>query len=478
VKQRFISLAALLGAVIGLSLTVSSCREDAIIKSSLTPAVDNIHTFGLGTDYGTDTMRELTMLTGTVFQDSVVTSTRNTGFPIFHALGFMEDPFAGKTNASIYAQFVPTAVKTELNGTLDSLVLVLPYAGFTWGDTVSTTSQTIKVFAINGSFSKDTTYYSYSQVGTEATPIGTATIITGPSNTGIGAIQDSLTVGIKNPKKKVAHLRITLNKNWAQNTFIPKLKADSTYPDFTTAFPGLYLANTDTNGSMPKALPYFRLNGGSDIYSSAAILAYMDGNDSIPVLFPYLETYGAHFNRIRRNRAGYGAETLLDTTKPQSYVAMQNAPGLTIDLKLPYIQNLPKNVIINKAEITFVVATAPGQTPEADARFFLPLRLYPQGINSSGGQYTIADRYPINDGTLNFIDGTASTATRNGKTVTVYRLNIPREVQQAIVAGSSGLHLRIGGTVNFPAAYRFVAGSRDNPDPTYRPSINIIYSKQ
>lgn len=477
-KQRFLSLAALLGAVTVVGLTLSSCREDAIIKSSLTPAIDNIHTFGLGPDFnnGTDTLKELTMLTSTVYQDSVVTSTRNTGFPIFHALGFMEDPFAGKTYASIYAQFVPTAVKTELTGTLDSLVLILPYAGFTWGDTMSTSTQTIKVFAINDAFSADSTYYSYSRLGTGATAIGTATLVTGPSNT--GAIQDSLTVGIKNPKKQVAHLRITLDKNWAQSTFIPILKADSTYPDFTKAFPGLYLVNTDTMGSRPKALPYFRLNGGSDIYGSASILAYMDGNDSIPVQFPYQETYGAHFNRITRDRTGYALNTLLDTTKPQSYVAMQNAPGVAIDLKLPYIQNLPKNVIINKAEITFTVATAPGQTPEMDARFFPPARIYPQGINSSGGQYTIADRYPINDGTLNFMDGTSSTVTRNGKTLTVYRLNIPREVQQAIVAGSSGLHLRIGGTVNFPAAYRLVAGSRDNPDPTYRPTINIIYSKQ
>jgi hypothetical protein len=459
-----------------LGLTLSSCREDTIIKSNLTPAIDNIHTFGIGPDFDNGKNDTITMLTSTVYQDSVLTSSRNTGFPIFHALGFMEDPFAGKTNASIYAQFVPTAVKTDLTGTLDSLVLVLPYAGFTWGDTTSTSTQTIKVFAINEAFSADSSYYSYSSRSTNSTAIGTATLVTGPSNQ--GTIQDSLTVGIKNPKKQVAHLRITLDKNWAKNTFIPLLKADSTYPDFTKAFPGLYLANTDTTGVSPKALPYFRLNGGSNVYGSAAILAYVDGNDSIPVQFPYIETYGAHFNRIRRNRSGYAIESLLDTTKVQQFVAMQNAPGTTIDLKLPYIQSLPKNVIINKAEITFTIATAPGQTAEQDARFFLPARLYPQGINSSGGQYTIADRYPVNDGTLNFIDGTSSTFTRNGKIVTVYRLNIPREVQQAIVAGSSGLHLRIGGTVNFPAAYRLVAGSRDNTDPTYRPTINIIYSKQ
>ncbi len=448
-------------------LTLGSCKEDTIIKSSLTPAVDNIHTFGIGPDFnnGSDT---ITMLTSTVFQDSVITSTRGNGFPIYHALGYTKDPFAGTTAASIYMQFVPTTANLTLAQTPDSLVLILPYAGFTWGDTSVQQTHNIKVYTINEGFSKDSTFYSYSSKSTDATLAGTATLVTGKYNT--GGVQDSVAVG-KNARFKAApHLRIRLTDAF-RDRFKALLAADSTYPAFVTQFPGLYIMAD--SGMSAASLPYFRLNGGAEVYGSASLLAYTPGNDSTPIQFPYLETYAAHFNRIRRNYTGYPIAGLLSGGTQQT-VAMQNAPGAAIDLQLPFIQSLPRNVIINKAEIAFV------QVPTVydDAKFFPPARIYAQGINSTGGQYTIADRYPINDQSLNFIDGTPSAATKGGTAVTVYRLNIPREVQQAIVAGSSGLHLRIGGTVNFPAAYRVVLGSRGNSNVIYRPTINIIYSKQ
>jgi hypothetical protein len=457
-----------------MALALNGCREDAIIKSSLTPSVDNIHTFGIGADFnnGTDTV---TMLTSTVMQDSLITSKRNLGVAIYHALGYMVDPFAGKTTAGIYAQFVPTVTGVTLTGTLDSLVLVLPYSGFTWGDTTITTTHAIKVFAINESFHKDTTFYNYSSRATDATVVGTATLSTG--RTGMGNIQDSVATGA-NKINRAPHLRVKLTDAAFISKFQAALAYDSSYTAFTAQLPGLCIM-ADSTALPARTLPYFRLNGGGNIYSSAAILAYSNGNDTA-VQFPYLENYAAHFNRIRRNYVGYSIAGLVNTGTSQQYLAMQNAPGATIDLQLPYIQGLPRNVIINKAEISFTAVTAPSPAPSPaeDAKFFPPARLYPQGINTSGGQYTIADRYPVNDATLDFIDGTAWSTTRNSTAVTAYRLNIPRELQQAIVAGSSGLHLQIGGTINFPAAYRLVVAGPQHPIAAYRPRINIIYSKQ
>jgi hypothetical protein len=158
---------------------------------------------------------------------------------------------------------------------------------------------------------------------------------------------------------------------------------------------------------------------------------------------------------------------------------MQNAPGVVLDVNLPYIQhlfkNLPNGALINKAELVFTQIEDPAYE---NRKYFGPLRLYPQGINSSGGRYTIADRYPVTDATLDFIDGSPRQVVRGGNTLTEYRINIPREVQKAIVQRSNGLHLHLGGTVNFPGAYRLIVGGRGNTNPLYRPSINIIYSKQ
>lgn len=478
-KQRFPSLAAVCFAALAMALSFSSCREDSIINSSLTPAVDNIHTFGIGPDFnnGTDTV---TILTKTVFQDSVVTSSRNNGFPIYHALGFMEDPFAGRTFAGIYSQFTPTATGTTISTTPDSVVLVLPFSGFVWGDTTTQQAHTIKVYAISEGFSKDSSFYNYNRKATAAQVIGTGTVVTGHSNgnSGSGFIQDS--VKLSNGQSYTPHLRIKLDANWVANSFIPAVAYDSSYAAFTTQFPGLFIAETDTTmgmGAAPKSLPYFRLNGTSDIYGSAAILVYANGSDTA-TQFPYNETYCAHFNRITRNYTGYPIASLLSSSNSSETVAMQNGPGAAIDFVLPDIkglaQKLPAGAIINKAEIAFVQVN----TGYQDQTFFPPLRLYPQGVNASNGIYTIADRYPVNDASLNFMDGMASSGTRGGNPVTLYRINFPRELQQAIVAGVGSLHLRIGGTVNFPAAYRVVLGGRANANANYRPTLNIIYSKQ
>ena len=450
----------------------SGCHEDTIIKSSLTPAIDNIHTFGIGPDFnnGTDTV---TIHTRTVYADSIITSTRNAGNPIYHALGWVQDPFAGNTAASIYLQFSPPYAGFTVGNftTLDSLVLVLPYATFTWGDTTMQHTQALNVFRISAPFSKDTTFYNFSSLPTDV-QVGTGSVTTGMLGTGV--IGDSTMVrGIN----RTPHLRIPLNasgfSDYFQNTVLTHVDS---IPGFTTAFPGLVIAPDSTGAGY--ALPYFIINNSGGTYGSASILAYMHDPNNPTVdtayQFPYSEANAAHFNRITRNYNGYPAATLFASAARDAAVTlMQNGPGAAIDVLLPHTKSLPQNVIINQAELTFTRI----DTLSSD-RFFGPLRLYPQGVNSSNGIYTIADRYPIQDATLNFIDGTPRLVSRGGVQVTEYRVNIPRELQRAIVQGSDGLHLRIGGTVNFPAAYRTLVGGSGNGNPVLRPSINIIYSKQ
>jgi hypothetical protein len=480
VKQRFLPFTVALCAAVSTILT--GCREDAIIKSSLTPAVDNIHTFGIGPDFNnnTDTLTAITMLTGTAFEDSLITSSRGGGIPIVHALGHVNDPFAGTTTASIFMQVVPTAAgfKLPANTTIDELVLVLPYAGFTWGDTATTRTRQVNVYQIQERFDKDSIFYNFSSRAVQPAIIGSGTLATGPTNS--GAVQDSVSVF---GKKQAPHLRISLTPAFKAE-FEDAVKSDSTFDAFTERLPGFCISLADTNAH-DEALPYFRLNGGVELYSAASIVAYAHtngGTDTLIYQFPYDERYAAHFNRITRKYSA-AATSLQDTATVQELVAMQNGPGLTIDVRMPHIQDLfkslnIKNAIINKAELVFTQVEDPTMSAQ---KFFGPLRLYPQGINAGGGRYTIADRY-LGTGTpfeaLDFIDGTPRTVVKDGKTVTEYRINIPREVQKAIVQGSQGLHLRIGGTINFPAAYRLILGGRGNANPAYRPSINIIYSKQ
>lgn len=58
--------------------------------------------------------------------------------------------------------------------------------------------------------------------------------------------------------------------------------------------------------------------------------------------------------------------------------------------------------------------------------------------------------------------------------ITQYRINIPREVQRAIVNKTDTLHLRINGTTRLPGAYRLVLGGKGS---AYQAALNITYSK-
>jgi hypothetical protein len=484
VKSRPARIAAGFVAAITALFTLGSCNENAIIRSSVTPAVDNITTFGIGPDYGNDSV---TMYVRTVFQDSINTSLRTAGYPVYHGLGWITDPFAGTASAGIYMQVVPTITGFKLGATeiLDSLVLVLPYAGFTWGDTASTNNTTVRAYAINGTFSKDSNFYNYNRLSTAATQLGAATIVTG--RTGTGVIQDSTTIrqvvgGVTQNVKKQSHLRIRIQDTSAfAPAFRTALANDSSYASFTSLLPGFFIV-PDTNGP-GMAIPYFRLNGSANLYDVGALVAYThvpERTDSaIANQFVYNLDQAAHFNRITRNYSGTPANSLIgNPDMVQQTVLMQNGPGASVDVVIPYARFLPKNVLIVKAELKLTQVPAIGET-----QFFGPNRLYPEGVNSAGARYTIADRYAYSQGgtqydASGFLDGNVTMAMINGMQVREYRINFPRELQRAILQGSDNLHLRITGTANYPAAYRILLGGKGQSNPAFKPALNIIYSKQ
>lgn len=445
----------------------SSCKEDTIISASVTPSVDNIHTFGIGRDFGLDT---ISLATATVYDDSAVTSLNTV--PAFSPIGWLSgtsngDPYSGNTAGSLYMQVIPPFTGLSLTDDPDSGFIILPYSGFIWGDTMQPSTQTYRAYRISEPFSKDSLYYSFFKKNTESEVIGVGSFHingTGPR------LVDSVSV---NGKKVTPHLRIELSQS-----FLRQLRsllngiADSSYAAFINAFRGFYIV-PDSSAPRPW-LPYFRLDpAGSSIYSQSGVVLYKhlaSGSDTT-YAFPLNPNYAAHFTRITRN---YVSTEALNTFQPGSdKLLLQNAPGAAIDVKIP-IAGLPKGVVINKCELVIT------ELPEAVSPYFSrPPRILPVGIDESGARFTILDRFPTNTvEALNFIDGSAREEKVGATTYTRYHINFPRELQRSIVQGKSSLHLRIGGTATFPAAYRLVAGSRIHPDQQYRMTLNIVYSKQ
>ena len=449
-------LPAIAAAIALSAFLFSSCKEDTIISASVTPAIDNIHTFTMDLD---------SLVTSTVYDDSALTSLNTT--PAFAPLGWLNgDVYSGNTAASLYMQVIPPAALLSLADDPDSGFIILPYGGFTWGDTTNPSVQTYRAYAINESFSKDSLYYSFFKKSTDQTVIGSGALnITGHA----GAQVDS--VSVKNVKV-TPHLRIELT-----HSFLHYLRSvlngstDSTFASFVTAFPGFYIV--PDSSSNQRSLPYFRLDPiASGLYSQASMVLYKHA-DTVTYSFPLNPAYAAHFTRITRNYASPLAQQLFNPLPADAgtKLLLQNAPGASIDVRIPSLSKIPKNVIINKCELVITdLADAPGDVP-----YSRPPRILPVGVDSTGTRYTILDRFPTTTTeALDFIDG----SPRTEGAYTRYHINFPRELQRAIVQGKSTLHLRIGGTATYPAAYRLLAGGGRHSDPQYRMALHIVYSKQ
>jgi len=439
---------------------MAACRENTIINTGVNPSADNINTFETG-----DT---LTILTRTVFDDSTITSSSNTGYYIIHGLGHANDPFAGKTNAAIYFQVVPPATSFNLGegGVIDSAVLVLPYAGTSWGDTTATApAQSYRVYQIGETLSKDSIYYSSQQ---KAVDYGR---FYGSKSVQVAALKDSVKVW---DTMRTPHLRIPMNSAFVSD-FQSALTADSTVAAFLSAFKGFYLSADSTTGGT--TIPYYRIDGDAKLYNRASVVLYYHNNagDSLTANFAFDASSAAHYNAIRRNYSGAPANALFSSTfSAQPLLMLQNSPGAVIEVKIPSLSNLPKDILVNKAALVITaIDTAQSNT------FYGPNRIVPFAMDSTGSIFNVADRISLSgsDDGFNFIDGSRKQFTVAGMTVSRYVINIPAEVQKVISGARSEFYLRIKGTATLPAAYRLLAAG-----PGYggavRMQLQIVYSKQ
>jgi len=463
-KIATISLAALVLLV--------SCKENTVIRKDVVPAVDNIRVFG------TDT---LTLLTKTVREDSIATSAYSSGFPVFVGAGAITgDPVFGKTRAGFYFQVRPpqdnyTFDKSKYQ--IDSAVIILPYSGFSFGDTTSTAiTQTFRAYRLTEKIYFDSIYYANTpKKSMESTPFATASISLA---TIFRSFYDSTTVaGVK----RAPHLRLRINDALTNELINNTGGANYTNTAaFLEYFKGIYI-ETDYTGN---TIPYFALTG-SDIYTKANILMYYHTinsggaiTDTLTTSYPFdpASTSGAKtafFSTVSHDYSGTPAEVLFNSTAASDNTFMiQNLPGAALDIRIPNVKNLPL-CIVNKAELVIT------QVPSPLDNIFAHLgRIYPKVIDENGQSQIIADRLPLSSSSpLIFIDGYVRLASVNGSIVNQYVLNFPRELQNAIVNKRKELRLRINGTQSFIGAYRLVGAGSTYSQPAYKIKLNVVYTK-
>lgn len=481
-KQYIKTSLAIYIAGLLITFSQSGCKEHTVISSSFAPGIGNINM----------STQVFPVIAQTQYYDSVTTSTAETN--IYMGLGVLQDPLVGKTNAGIYFQVIPGIKNTIYsNYVIDSAFIILPYSGFTYGDNSSlTAAQDYAVYPItDNTFSLTSSnlpnyYYPSSSLQTGSL------YFTASAN--IYNLIDSFNVGGTNYHPH-ARLRIP-NGNKILTDLMHADSMTSDYPSYTTYYPGIYIEATDTSSrNKSVALPYFQLDGsGSDNYSDANVLMYTHipglssvlGGDSIVQLTFYFSTqYCAHYNKITRVYNNTGLAYFNSAPGPNQQVLLQNGPGAVIDIKIPGIRSLLQVdpvkhdtivPIINQAQLIFTVSQS--VTPYAP-----PNATYPYRDSTVAGYdilSEVADRYPVTSTSpLAFIDGNkdSTTNTLSGQKNYVYHINVPRELQQALVERLDTLHLRINGSTDYFGAFRAIIAGGSYSDTTLRMKFNVVYSR-
>jgi hypothetical protein len=463
---------AVLPIMLSVLVMLSSCKENTVFRTDIVPAVDNISVFG------TDT---LTLLTKSVYEDTLITSAYSSGYPVYAGAGAItSDPFFGKTVSSFYFQVRPPQDNYSFDQTkyqIDSAVLILPYSGFSFGDTTASAGyQHFRAYRMTEAISADSTYYASTPAkNIEATPFASTTV----SLFDIVRSQydSTLVAGVK----RAPHLRMRINdalmNELINNTGTTKYTNTAA---FLAYFNGIYI-ETDNTGN---TIPYFRLDG-SDNFTRANILMYYHTinsggaiTDTLSVAYPFdpASTSGAKtafFSRIRRDYTGTAAQAMFNSpASTDNPVILQNLPGAAIEIVIPNIKNLPIS-IVNKAELLVTQIASP-----MDAVFSMPTRIYPKVIDENGRPQVIADRLPLTSAyPLVLIDGVVRNVNMGGLIVNQYVVNFPRELQNAIVNRKKELRLRLNGTQNYLGAYRLVAAGSSYSQPSYKMKLNVVYTK-
>ncbi len=455
------------------AVAYTGCKESTLINSKISPANDSIGVYS----------RNLPCVTHTYFDDSISTSATFPGVPVYVGVGVFTDPFFGSFNASAYFQVIPSVNGFYFTSadTVDSAVMVLPYSGFTWGDSTNESlTQTYQVFYMSDSMGDISTasYYPSTQK-----VIDTKNPLSAPFTFNVYHLLDSFLISGKDH----AGLRVKLNLTNLMNKLTPALTNYNaggvpTEQLFITYFNGICVRAADTRQTTT-SMPYFQLDG-SDPYSEAGILVYYHQavGDTTYAQFLYDNSYCTHYNGIVNSYGHASVNGLYQSTKANDdVVALQNQPGAGIDLKIGGIRSLPAGVIA-KAEVQLTLL--PNYNNVA---YFGPQKVFATGIASAtyptgqglvaGEKYNLADRYPIYSlSPFNVLDGYPHTGVVPGG-LTTYTIDIPRELMQAIAQKSDTIHLRINGTQDFYGAYHMVAAGGNYADSNYRAKLKVVYSQ-
>lgn len=412
------------------SAGISSCKKDLDSIGSGLIGVRN----GFQTDF--DTTLDLTAYT--VKMDTVKTNNFSS-----YALGKMQDPYMGTTQADLIFQYdLPSNSFTwEGASKLDSVVLQLRFKDLDaqYGDPNQV--HTLKVYQLDESLSVDSSYYSNRVFQKKANEVG--------SWTGKFNLTDTLNLKLGSQTFVLPpHIRIKMNSTFTDLLYGAESRGELVSTStFKSAFKGFVVVDETNLAGGIGGIAYMRLS--SDI---TALTAYY--KDSLAADFPVIPGNEVTANSFNHSNlpSGFLQESFKGKHRDTLYVQALAGTKIRIEIPSSFFSEY-KNKAINGAEIVFSVLEG-----SEDAKFVSPTKLQLVGSDSLGANIFIKDLA---------YESSAYYGGSYNSTYKQYRFNIARHLQHLLNEYKAnrnvnyGLYLLVPVDNPFTAA-RVVLDSRKN----------------
>ncbi len=332
---RSLVLFSLIFLITAISCTRITSTE---LGSGLIPSIDGVNTFDTTMEVITDSFDE-TDSTRIYKQD-------------VHVLGAItNDPLFGRTNAALNFELFPNFFPFSVPGTKDSIradsvVLILSYLNF-HGD--STQPLRVSVEEISRNTPLDP-YKVYPSNFPAIYPLQFSGSLGITSTIDIRRLGDSVINRYEGSRNQI---RIRLRDDVARR-FLNNYDSSNAYRSdtaFRSFFAGFSVKVAST--SPANALLFINMldtNTKLALYYNSSTTGSTTRDTNV-VYFRFNNFTSGDFSQITRNRAGSEiANRLTTTSKPDSLVYIQSAPGTYVRIRIPNLSTL-NNRIIHRAEL-------------------------------------------------------------------------------------------------------------------------------
>jgi hypothetical protein len=442
------TLRNILGFFVLIVMVFIACTKvpSTELGAGLIPAIDGVIT--------KDTLIDVLTDTYTDFDSTRVYKSDN------HVLGAItNDPLFGKTSAAMYFQLAPAYFPFAIPGAKDSIrvdsaVLILSYKS-AYGDTSKPLRLTVS--EIDPTTPLDP-YYYYAANYPAKYNFRTKGTLADPVTINIPRLTDSVHNRYEHASNQI---RIKLRADVARRfiNIYDTTNAYATDSAFKSLFAGFAL--TVDQAAPANALIHINLADTNTkfalYYNSSSAGATV--RDTSVAYFRFNSLSGGNANLVTRNRVGAEvAKYTTTTSKSDSIVYVQSAPGTYVRVRIPGLKGL-SNRIIHKAELIAEQVPDNANLLTTDAYMAPPRYLLLSAIDTvENRKYNIPNDYifSANGGPNvgNFGGSVLSKSVAGYNKIAAYSFDISRYVQGIVTRKDSSYTLRISAPTNDSILYK------------------------